>query len=58
MHGYLLSIDQGTTSTRAILFDRNGSVFSKVQIDFPQYFPNSGWVEHDSVDLLQTSIAT
>jgi glycerol kinase len=56
MPGYLLSIDQGTTSTRAILFDRNGSVYSKSQIEFPQHFPNSGWVEHDSVDLLQTSI--
>jgi glycerol kinase len=56
MQGYLLSIDQGTTSTRAILFDQNGSVYSKSQIEFPQHFPNSGWVEHDSIDLLQTSI--
>ncbi|MFT4610195.1 MAG: glycerol kinase [Cellvibrionaceae bacterium] len=57
MQGYLLSIDQGTTSTRAILFDQNGNVCCKSQLEFPQHFPDSGWVEHDSVDLLQTSIA-
>jgi glycerol kinase len=56
MHGYLLSIDQGTTSTRAILFDQNGSIYDKSQIEFPQFFPDSGWVEHSPVDLLQTSI--
>ncbi|MFT7389208.1 MAG: glycerol kinase [Candidatus Endobugula sp.] len=56
MHGYLLSIDQGTTSTRAILFDQNGGIYSKSQIEFPQFFPDSGWVEHAPVDLLHTSI--
>jgi len=48
MEKYILSIDQGTTSTRAILFNRNGDLCFVSQREFPQYFPHSGWVEHDA----------
>ncbi len=44
---YVLAIDQGTTSSRAILFDRKGSIIQLAQKDFQQYFPKPGWVEHD-----------
>ncbi len=44
---YILSIDQGTTSSRAILFDSNYQIVSIGQKEFTQFFPNSGWVEHD-----------
>ncbi len=56
MGSYLLSIDQGTTSTRAVLFTANGSVQAISQIEFPQYFPGDGWVEHNPEDILSTSI--
>ncbi len=46
-HKYVLAIDQGTTSSRAILFDRHGSIIQLSQKDFQQYFPQPGWVEHD-----------
>lgn len=48
MEKYILSIDQGTTSTRAILFNKSGDLCYVSQREFPQYFPNSGWVEHDA----------
>jgi glycerol kinase len=51
---YVLSIDQGTTSTRAILFDARMRVAAVAQEEFPQHFPNSGWVEHDPADLWGT----
>src|SRR5690606_30082877 len=44
---YMMALDQGTTSSRAILFDKNGTVFHTTQQEFPQYFPESGWVEHN-----------
>ena len=44
---YIMALDQGTTSSRAILFDKNGNVFHTTQQEFPQYFPQSGWVEHN-----------
>ncbi|TWF54674.1 glycerol kinase GlpK [Neorhizobium alkalisoli] len=47
MAGYILAIDQGTTSTRAIVFDGNMQVAGSGQKEFPQIFPRSGWVEHD-----------
>lgn len=56
MDRYLLSIDQGTTSTRAVLFTTEGAIVAKAQSEFPQYFPENGWVEHDPNDLLTTSI--
>lgn len=44
---YLMALDQGTTSSRAIIFDKKGQIVSIAQKDFKQYFPESGWVEHD-----------
>ncbi|MFK7938506.1 MAG: glycerol kinase GlpK [Roseovarius sp.] len=56
--GYILAIDQGTTSSRAILFDDKMQVVKTAQEEFPQHFPNSGWVEHDPEDLWRTTMAT
>ncbi|WP_417627353.1 glycerol kinase GlpK [Pararhodobacter aggregans] len=54
----ILAIDQGTTSSRAILFDADLKVLATAQQEFPQHFPSSGWVEHDAGDLWQTTLAT
>lgn len=51
METYILSIDQGTTSSRAILFDREGRVVHSAQQEFRQYFPQPGWVEHDANEI-------
>ena len=51
MEEYILAIDQGTTSTRAILFDQNGQLCYMQQREFKQYFPHSGWVEHDAKEI-------
>ncbi|MDF2925650.1 MAG: glycerol kinase [Paenibacillaceae bacterium] len=48
---YILAIDQGTTSTRAILFDRKGRAAYTAQREFPQYFPKPGWVEHNADEI-------
>ena len=48
---YLLSLDQGTTSSRAVLFDRSAQVVAAAQFEFDQIFPRSGWVEHDPNDI-------
>ena len=53
---YILSIDQGTTSSRAILFNKEMKIEAVSQEEFPQYFPNSGWVEHNPNDLFETVI--
>ncbi len=55
---YVLSIDQGTTSTRAILFDESLTPTASAQEEFPQHFPHSGWVEHDPKDLWVTTAGT
>jgi len=55
---FILAIDQGTTSTRAILFDHQMQVATTAQREFAQHFPRSGWVEHDPADLWQTTLAT
>lgn len=52
----LLSIDQGTTSSRAMLFERDGSTFALAQREFKQYYPQSGWVEHDPEEIWQTTL--
>src|SRR5574344_1526860 len=54
--GYILSLDQGTTSSRAILFDHSGRIVSSSQRDFPQYYPEPGWVEHDAVDICDSQL--
>jgi len=54
MTQYILSIDQGTTSSRAILFTLDGNIHATSQQEFPQHFPASGWVEHDPEDIWRT----
>ncbi len=44
---YILALDQGTTSSRAILFDHAGSIITVAQKEFKQWYPQPGWVEHD-----------
>lgn len=51
MKNYILSIDQGTTSTRAILFDDQGDIQHSAQKEFHQHYPHSGWVEHDANEI-------
>ena len=51
---YILALDQGTTSSRAIVFDHAGSIVSVAQKEFPQIFPKPGWVEHDPRDIWST----
>ncbi|PYF75588.1 glycerol kinase GlpK [Pedobacter nutrimenti] len=59
MDEYILALDQGTTSSRAIIFDRNGQIRSIAQKEFKQIFPKSGWVEHDPNEIWasQASVA-
>lgn len=51
---YVLAIDQGTTSSRAIVFDRKGNIIAVAQQEFTQYFPQPGWVEHDADEIWQS----
>ena len=57
MRRYILALDQGTTSSRAILFDSGGAIASAAQREFPQIFPKPGWVEHDAEAIWSTQIA-
>ena len=52
----IIAIDQGTTSSRAILFDEAGTILAQQSAEFPQHFPEDGWVEHDPEDIWQTTI--
>ena len=54
MKGYVIALDQGTTSSRAIVFNRRGEIVSLAQHDYPQIYPRPGWVEHDPADILGT----
>jgi len=56
MKKYIMALDQGTTSSRCILFDKEGNVHSTVQREFPQIFPREGWVEHDPMTIWSTQI--
>jgi len=56
--GMILAIDQGTTSSRAIIFDGNQKIVAVAQEEFTQHFPASGWVEHDPQDLWRTTVST
>lgn len=58
MDGFILAIDQGTTSSRAILFDRKRQVVGVGQKEFAQHYPASGWVEHDPEEIWETVVAT
>lgn len=58
MAAYILALDQGTTSSRAILFDQNGSITTSAQQEFAQHYPQPGWVEHDPDEIWQTQLGT
>ncbi len=51
MEKFILALDQGTTSSRAIIFDKKGNIVSTAQKEFTQYFPKPGWVEHDPIEI-------
>src|SRR3982751_501508 len=53
---YILAIDQGTTSTRAIVFDATGRPIASVQKELPQIFPRPGWVEHDPEEIWSATL--
>ena len=55
---YILSLDQGTTSSRAIVFDHNGTIRGTGQREFAQHYPQPGWVEHDAMDIWRTQLET
>ena len=57
MDGYIMALDQGTTSSRCILFDHSGKICSIAQKEFPQYFPQPGWVEHDPMEIWSSQFA-
>ncbi|MGB5376641.1 glycerol kinase GlpK [Muriicola sp.] len=54
MEKFILALDQGTTSCRALLFDKKGTIVSSAQKEFTQHFPKSGWVEHDAIEIWNT----
>ena len=57
MKKYILALDQGTTSSRAILFDHQGQICGSAAAEFPQHFPQPGWVEHDPGDIWNSQLA-
>lgn len=56
MTKYIMALDQGTTSSRAIIFDKQGQIISQVNQEFKQYYPQSGWVEHDAEEIWQSQL--
>jgi glycerol kinase len=58
MSKYILAMDQGTTSTRAVLFDSDCNIVNIAQQEFEQFFPDDGWVEHDPEEIWETSVST
>jgi glycerol kinase len=58
MSRYILALDQGTTSSRSILFDKSGIVIATAQKEFTQIFPKPGWVEHNPVEIWESQLAT
>ena len=57
MRSYVLALDQGTTSSRAIVFDRTGHIAARTQREFAQIYPKPGWVEHDPLTIWETERA-
>ena len=55
---YLLALDQGTSSSRSIVFDEHGHVVAMAQREFRQIYPQPGWVEHDPLEIWQSQLAT
>ena len=58
MSRWILALDQGTTSSRSILFDHAGNIVATAQREFTQHFPQAGWVEHDALEIWETQRAT
>ena len=58
MTGYILALDQGTSSSRSVIFDAEGKWLFSAQREFKQYFPKLGWVEHDPMEIWNTQITT
>ncbi|MBR5245318.1 MAG: glycerol kinase GlpK [Clostridia bacterium] len=56
MRDYIIALDQGTTSSRAIVFNKQGAIVSQGQYPLPQHYPQPGWVEHDPMDILRTQL--
>ena len=56
MPRYVLALDQGTTSSRAILFDHEGRTRFSASQEFKQYYPQPGWVEHDAIEIWQSQL--
>ncbi|OXT09021.1 glycerol kinase [Thermoanaerobacterium thermosaccharolyticum] len=56
MAKYIMALDQGTTSSRAIIFDHSGNIVSSINKEFTQIYPNPGWVEHDPMEILDSQI--
>nr|MBQ4318039.1 glycerol kinase GlpK [Clostridia bacterium] len=56
MNKYILALDQGTTSSRAIVFNENGRPVVTSQLEYPQHYPQPGWVEHDPYDILNSTL--
>ncbi|HOK62741.1 MAG TPA: FGGY family carbohydrate kinase, partial [Soehngenia sp.] len=54
MKNYVMAFDQGTTSCRAILFDKEGKIVGVSQQEFAQIYPKAGWVEHDAMEIWET----
>lgn len=57
MESYILAFDQGTTSCRALIFDKSGNIISTSQKEFAQHFPKPGWVEHDAMEIWATQLS-
>ena len=55
---YILALDQGTTGSRAFIFDNHGEIVASDYKEFKQYFPKPGWVEHDPLEIVSSCIAT
>ena len=55
---YILSLDQGTTSSRSILFGKDGNILAQGQREFKQIYPQGGWVEHDPFDILTSQMSS
>lgn len=56
MSKYIMALDQGTTSSRCIIYDKSGRIVSDAQSEFKQYFPHEGWVEHDAMEIWSTQM--
>lgn len=58
MTSYILALDQGTTSSRSLIFDQQGQIISQSQQEFEQFFPEPGWVEHDPLEIWDSQRST